>query len=163
MATTNARPRARTFRVLPIAVLLVVAFLVGLFGASQISSALSAQHTVAWGLAVGIGGPKYDRAAAQDTRVVNVEVQWPACVPTQDDSWLRSDVSYTPWSVTITLHTSDAYANNPKCSKPRADGLLPVVGYYLSALSFPVQLSEPLAGRDLFDGSAFPAAARPYR
>jgi hypothetical protein len=94
--------------------------------------------------------------------VVNVEVQWPSCIDPGDYSWLRSDVSYAPWSVTITLHTSDAYAHNVKCHTASAGGL-PVVGYYLSALSFPVQLNEPLAGRELSDGSQFPPAARPYR
>jgi hypothetical protein len=45
-----------------IAVLLVVAFFAGMFGASQISSALSAaaSETIGWQLAVGIGGPKHE-------------------------------------------------------------------------------------------------------
>ena len=93
--------------------------------------------------------------------MVNVEVWWPACVELQDYSWLTPAIASTPWSVTITLHTSDAYANNPKC--PGAGrGVLPV-GVYLSPLYFPVHLNEPLGGRALFDGSQFPAAARPYR
>ncbi len=137
----------------------MIAFLVGLFGASRLSATLSS-HTVAWQPAVGIGGPAFDPATAQTTTVVNVEVQWPSCVSTDDDSWLTPDVSYSPWSVTITLRTSAAYASNPKCSKPAVDGQLPTVGYYLSALSFPVQLREPLGGRQLLDGSVFPAAVR---
>jgi hypothetical protein len=140
-----------------------VAFFVGIFAASRLSSALSAASspTIGWELAVGMGRPKFDQAVAQTTTVVPVQVWWPACVELQDYSWLTPAVSYTRWSVTITLHTSDAYANNPKC--PGAGrGVLPV-GFYLSPLSFAVQLSEPLGGRDLFDGSEFPAAARPYR
>ena len=163
MATTGARRHGPARRIALTAALLVVAFLGGILGAAALSSALSApSQTVGWMLSGGIGGPRFDPAQAQTTSVVNVEVQWPACVETGDHSWLRSDVSYTPWSVTITLHTSDAYSHNPKCHTASAGGL-PMVGYYLSALSFPVQLSEPLAGRALSDGSQFPAAARPYR
>jgi hypothetical protein len=149
-------------RILPIAALLVGAFFVGIFAASRLSSALSvASSGIGWELAVGMGRPKFDQADAQTTTVVPVEVWWPGCVELQDYSWLIPAVSYTRWSVTITLHTSDAYANNPKC--PGAGrGVLPV-GFYLSPLYFPVQLNEPLGGRALFDGSKFPAAARPYR
>ncbi len=150
-------------RILPIVALLVGAFFVGIFAASRLSSALSAASsaTIGWELAVGLGRPNFDQAAAQTTTVVPVQVWWPACVELGDDSWLIPAVSYTRWSVTITLHTSDAYANNPKC--PGAGrGMLPV-GFYLSPLYFPVHLNEPLGGRALFDGSQFPAAARPYR
>jgi hypothetical protein len=135
-----------------------------MLGASLLSSGLSALSTeaVGWQLSGGIGGPKFDPAFAQTTAVVYVEVDWPACVETRDYSWLRADTSYMPWSVTITLHTSDAFARNPKCHNASSNGL-PMVGHYLSALSFPVQLSEPLGGRSLFDGSQFPAAGRPYR
>jgi hypothetical protein len=164
VATTGTEIGGRSARrILPIAALLVGAFFVGIFAASRLSSALSAASspTIGWELAVGMGRPKFDQAAAQTTTVVPVQVWWPACVELQDYSWLTPAVSYTRWSVTITLHTSDAYANNPKC--PGAGrGVLPV-GFYLSPLSFAVQLSEPLGGRDLFDGSEFPAAARPYR
>jgi hypothetical protein len=139
---------------------ILIAFLVGMFGASRLSVALSS-YTVAWQPAVGIGGPAFDPSTAEATTVVNVEVEWPACVSTGDNSWLMPEISYLPWSVTITLRTSAAYASNPKCSKTAADGELQTVGYYLSPLSFPVQLREPLGGRSLFDGSVFPPAARP--
>jgi hypothetical protein len=154
----------RAHRISPIAILLVAAFAVGVFGAGLISSLLTAASSEAltWQLSGGIGGPRFDPAAAQSTTVVYVEVWWPGCVKTQDYSWLTPSVSYALSSVTITLRTNDVYANNPGCAKPRA-GQLPNVGTYLSALSFPVQLSEPLAGRTLFDGSESPAAARPYR
>jgi hypothetical protein len=119
---------------------------------------LSSQ-TIAWRPSAGIGGPGFDPATAQATTVVNVEVQWPGCVDFGDYSWLTPEVSYMPWSVTITLRTTDTYA--AKCSKG-ADGQPAVIGYYLSDLSFPVQLSEPLGGRALFDGSTVPATER-YR
>jgi hypothetical protein len=162
VATTGMEMGGRSARrILPIAALLVAAFFVGIFAASRFSSALSdaTSATIGWEFAVGLGGPKFDPAV---TRVVNAQVQWPGCISTQDYSWLRSDVSYTPWSVTITLHSTDAFANNPNCQASNPNGLMKV-GYYLSALSFPVQLSEPLGGRELFDGSEFPPAARPYR
>jgi hypothetical protein len=137
-----------------------VAFLVGLYGASTLSTSLSS-HAVAWQSPVGIRGPGFDPSAAQAATVVNVEVAWPACVSTGDYAWLTPEVSYMPWSVTITLRTSAAFADDPTCSESRADGRTPTVGYYLSALSYPVHLTESLGGRPLFDGSAFPAAARP--
>ena len=165
VATTRMETGGRSARrIVPIAALLVGAFFVGIFAASRLSSALSATSSAGtpWELAVGMGRPKFDQAAAQTTTVVPVQVWWPACVELQDHSWLTPAVSYTRWSVTITLHTSDAYANNPKC--PGAGrGVLPNVGFYLSPLFFSVPLKEPLGGRALFDGSKFPAAARPYR
>ena len=165
VAPTSIEGGARSARrILPIAALLVGAFFVGIFAASRLSSALShaSSATIRWELAVGIGGPKFDAADARATTVVHAEVWWPACVELQDYSWLTPAVSYTPWSVTITLRTSDAFARNPKCHSASRT-VLSDVGTYLSPLSFPIQLNEPLGGRDLFDGSQFPAAARPYR
>jgi hypothetical protein len=164
VATTGIETGGRSARrTLPIAALLVGAFFVGIFAASLLSSALSAASSRAthWDLAVGIGGPKFDPADAQTTTVVHVEVWWPACVELQDYSWLTPAIASTPWSVTITLHTSDAFARNPNCHSA-GQGALSPVGTYLSPLSFPVQLNEPLGGRALFDGSQFPAAAHPY-
>ncbi|HEX5823030.1 MAG TPA: hypothetical protein VFY18_01100 [Candidatus Limnocylindrales bacterium] len=161
--TGTATPAARRPRTIPLVpiVIIVAAFFAGMFGASRLSTMLNS-HTVSWGPSAGIGGPGFDRATAQTSTVVNVEVQWPSCVNTGDDSWLTPEVSYMPWSVTITLRTSAAYAANPKCSKPGPDGKLPMVGFYLSALSFPVHLSEPLGNRPLLDGSTSPATER-YR
>lgn len=152
--------KRRRIPIVPIA-LIVAAFFVGLFGASQLSARLNSE-TVSWDLSAGIGGPRFDPTTAQTTDVVNVEVQWPSCVDIRDYSWLTPEISSMPWSVTITLRTSAAYAANPKCSRPGRAGTLPLVGAYLSALSFPVHLGEPLGDRPLFDGSTFPATER-YR
>ena len=154
---SRARPRL-TWR---IALLLVAALLVGFFGASLLSSALSphSSHAVTWDLGFG-GGPRFDAAVAQTTTIVNVEVAWPGCVRAGDYSWLVPEVSYQPSSVTITLYTSTAFAKDPNCG---ADGHLGIVPASLLPQSFPVQLSEPLGRRPLFDGSQSPAAARPYR
>ena len=92
--------------------------------------------------------------------VTYVEVDWPGCVKQRDHSWLTPDIAYLPWSVTITLRTSDS--DTAQCGKAGLDGRLPPVGFYLSPLSFPVLLSEPLDGRPMFDGSTFPATER-YR
>lgn len=160
--SASSQPAARQRRRIPLVPFVIAAaFTVGLFGASTLSAAFSS-HSISWQPAAGIGGPRFDAAAAQTTTVVHVEVQWPACVSIGDHSWLAPDVSYMPWSVTITIRTTASFANNPKCSGPGSDGGLPVVGTYLSALSFPVQLREPLGGRPIFDGSAFPAVERVY-
>jgi hypothetical protein len=157
--TDTATPPRR--RIPLLAVMFVAAFILGVVGAATLATRLSA-HTIAWQPSGGIGGPRFDPATAEITTVVHVEVQWPSCVEPRDYSWLTPEVSSLPWSVTITLRTSAAYAANPKCPKAGPDGLLEDVGYYLSALSFPVPLSEPLGGRPLFDGSTFPATER-YR
>ena len=157
--TIRTDSAARTPRRIPLVpILLVAAFILGVVGAAGLSTRLSS-HTIAWQPSAGIGGPGFDPATAEATTVVNVEVQWPSCVEPRDYSWLTPEVSYVPWSVTITLRTSAAYAANPKCPP---NGQLEDVGFYLSALSFPVPLSEPLGDRPLFDGSTFPGTER-YR
>lgn len=160
--TRDITPTVRNPRRIPIVpiVIIVAAFFVGMLGASSLSAALSSQ-VIPWGTSAGLSGARFDPAAVQTMTVVNVQVEWPGCIQPGDSSWMTPEVSYKPWSVTITLRTNDIYAT--KCTKPTADGRLPGLGgYYLSALSFPVQLSEPLGGRALFDGSTFPATER-YR
>lgn len=155
-------PTVRNPRRIPLVpiVIIAAAFFVGMFGASRLSALLNSQ-LIPWGPSAGLSGARFDPATVQTMTVVNVEVQWPGCIEPGDSSWMTPEVSYMPWSVTITLRTNDIYTT--KCSKPTADGRLPSIGgYYLSALSFPVQLSEPLGGRPLFDGSTSPAAER-YR
>jgi hypothetical protein len=155
--TTPAARRPRQIPLVPIA-LIVAAFFVGMFGASRLST-MQPSHTVAWQPATGPAAHAFHPVAAAAADAVNVEVQWPVCVEIGDRSWLRPEVSYTPWSVTITLHTTDTYAE--RCLKPSAEGS-PRIGYYLSPLHFQVPLSEPLGDRSLFDGSTSPATER-YR
>lgn len=78
----------------------------------------------------------------------------------RDYAWLAPEVAYGPASVAITLRTNDAYT--AMCPESTGSGELPVAGTYLSPLAFPVQLSEPLGGRALIDGSTFPGTER-YR
>jgi hypothetical protein len=111
---------------------------------------------VGWSLASGDGGPAFRPDAAQDATVVLVSAAWwPACSPWDqgDDSWLAPEVSYLPWSVTITLRTSDAFASAKSCGA--------FYDFWGEALE--VRLSEPLGARPLFDGSTFPSSAKPYR
>jgi hypothetical protein len=107
-----------------------------------------------WRLDYGYGGPAFDPATAQTTTVIPVEVEWPASVP-EGISWLATPVvTYTPVSVTIQLRMTDTAA--AACAASH------ILGTYLSGIYLPVQLSEQLGGRALFDGSSSPPAARPY-
>jgi hypothetical protein len=114
---------------------------------------------LSWQLSLGSG---FDAATAQTTTVVPIEVQHPGCTPSGGTSWLAAPiVSYTPWSVTITMQMNDT-VDTSTCFGQTSPGRLPTIGFYLMGLTYPVQLSEPLDGRALFDGSSFPPQARPY-
>jgi hypothetical protein len=109
--------------------------------------AIQSDRSVGWELGHGFGGRKFDPATAQTTTTIPIVVDWPGC---ESGDWLAPPaIVYTPWSVTITMSTSDAFAakNEP-------------LGWCLSGKYVRVQLSEPLGGRQLFDGSWFPAHAR---
>ena len=109
--------------------------------------AIPADRSVGWELASGFGGPGFDRATAQTTTVVPVMVTWPGC---EHEDWLAAPaIVYTPWSVTITMSTNDAFAAKRGS-----------IGSCLSDKYVRVNLSEPLGGRAMFDGSSFPADAR---
>jgi len=67
-------------------------------------------------------------------------------------SWLETpEITYTPSAVIITMQKTDAYAHG-HCR-----------GFYTTNWSGKVQLSEPLGGRALLDGSKSPADPRPLR
>jgi hypothetical protein len=74
---------------------------------------------------------------------------WPTEINQEDDSWLEQRVIETPLTVTITLHTSDAYDSRPWKR-----------GWFDTSGSVMVHLSAPLGSRMLFDGSAFPPEER---
>jgi hypothetical protein len=138
-----------------VAGMVVAGILVGALAALMLSPSRSipSSRLVAWQLH-GYGGPGFDATTAETTRVIRVAVaQWPA--DSTNSSWLAAPVvTYTPSSVTITLHTSDAY-------EARTAGKR--VGFYDTGGWVEVALGEPLGGRALFDGSRSPAEARPYR
>ena len=102
---------------------------------------------VGWELAQGFGGLRFDPATAQTTTVIPMVVDHPGWANERD--WLGEPaIAYTPWSVTITMHARDAN-HDPG-----------FVSWYLSGLYTQVRLSEPLAGRQLFDGSKSPPHPR---
>ncbi len=157
----STTPRSRLHRVAPIGVVLVVVVASALAGWPFMSSR-SAEPSVSW------GAPGFRGATAETTTVVTVTVGRPDCiywdrtVPRSDTSWLAPPVvSYTPTAVTITLQPSDAFEHADRCWST-VNGRR-VLGYILDVYdSVRVQLSEPLRGRALFDGSTSPPAARPY-
>lgn len=134
-------------------VIVGVALLVVALGAWLFFPALSipSNRLMGWQLD-GFIGHGFDPATAQTTTLVRVAVaQWPAEFDQDDSSWLaRPEVTYTPWSVTITLYTSDAFTSEK------------MHGWYDTGGWVNVPLKESLGSRALFDGSKFPPAARPY-
>jgi hypothetical protein len=163
--TTNGRTtgglRHSPFALL--AAFVLVALTVGVLAAMLFApptSSFPRSRLIAWRLADGfLGTPKFDAARAQTMTTVPISVDWLVCAP-QDDSWLGPpEVSYTPWSVTITMHTTDAFAARSTCG---GNGR-PPMGWVLDVgIPVAVQLRAPLAGRALFDGSGPTPRARPY-
>jgi len=145
-----------------LAVLMVISLAVRLVAPGPL---IPSSRLLSWQVNSGHPGAGSDPATAQTTTVVPIEVEHPGCAPIDAGPWLADPiVSYTPWSVTITMHMNDT-ADTADCSSQQAphDGPLPIVGGYLTGLFYKVQLSEPLGGRMLLDGSSFPPQARPYR
>jgi hypothetical protein len=127
------------------------------------SPSLPASRLIGWRLADGfLGTPRFDPTTAATTMVVAISVDWLSCAP-QDDSWLGPpEVSYTPSSVTITVHTTDAFARVTTCGGGGGDrGAISIM--LDVGIPIAVRLSEPLRGRALLDGAGSPATARPYR
>jgi hypothetical protein len=126
------------------------------------SPSLPSSRLVGWRLADGfLGTPKFDPTTAETSTVVPISVDWLTCAP-KDDSWLApAAIRYTPWSVTITMRTVDAFAATTTCgggNDPRG----PISIMLDVGIPVEVHLREPLRGRALFDGAGFPAAARRY-
>ena len=112
-----------------------------------------------WHLNSGTSGSR-NAAAVQTTTVIGIEVEHPGCTPTSGGSWLADPIiTYTPWSVTITMHMNDTVANCGSQQTPH-EGSLPLVGGYLMGVLVTVHLTEPLGGRALLDGSSFPPVER---
>jgi hypothetical protein len=95
----------------------------------------------------------FDEAAARATTVVRIQLNWypgDECRP--DSGWLAEPlVAYTPWSVTITMHTASGF--DPSTCRSFYD---------FWGQPIDVHLSEPLNARAIFDGSSVPAGSRPY-
>ena len=134
---------------------------------SESSRSFPPERAVSWTLYAGFGPTTFNPTTAQTTTVVKVLVGEPECSSRErtfprDLSWLAPPVvTYTPSAVTIALYTNDVFEAFKTCH-----GTLNgrrVVGVTLDVYrTVPVQLSQPLRGRALFDGSTDPAAPRPY-
>jgi hypothetical protein len=145
------RTRSRRFAIVGIVLAVIVA---GVLVVRPIFPALvyPSWQLVGWERGGAVGGTRLGTASAQTTNVVTVSIWVHGTPPLPlDSSYLDPIITYTPWAVMITLRD------------PRAAycGNLPCVGGYTTTIPYPVQLSEPLGGRALFDGSVFPPAARP--
>jgi hypothetical protein len=138
-----------------LSVLLVVALAVRLMAPADV---IRPSRLLNWKLNPGLYG-RPDPAAARSATVVTIEVEHPGCTSMDFRDWVADPIiTYTPWSVTITMHMTDA--TNCSSQQTPHEGGLPLVGGYLTGVFYPVHLSEPLGGRMLFDGSSFPPAAR---
>jgi hypothetical protein len=148
------RTRSRRLVVLGLVISVVVA---GVLVVRPIFPALvyPSRQLIRWDLELSPGEVRFDAVTAETTTRFAVAIWYPGSAPDPPDtSWLEPIITYTPWSVMITLHS--------RLSGPCDTTTLPCVGRYLKTFFIPIQLSEPLGGRALFDGSTFPPTARPY-
>jgi hypothetical protein len=146
---TASAPPTGTRRGASVGAALVGFVIIGALAAWLLAPSLMipSQRMVDWQLQ-GFPGRVSDTAATRTTIEVFV-ASWPTEFRQGDDSWLEQRVIETPMTVTITLHTSDAYE-----SLPWQRGWFDTGGWVT------VPLRAPLGGRLLFDGSGFPPQAR---
>jgi hypothetical protein len=143
--TSTKRVRRGAFVGATFVALVIIGALVGWLIAPSLM--IPSQRMVGWQLR-GFPGRVSDTGGAQTTLEVFI-ASWPTEIKQGDGSWLEQRVIETPLTVTITLHTSDAYESLPWQR-----------GWYDTGGSVMVHLSTPLAGRLLFDGSSFPPQPR---
>jgi hypothetical protein len=150
VALSASRAKVRRFAQVGLVIVgVVIAFILA---AWLLSPALSipSSRLAGWQLANGPDGHGF--APSPTTTVIPVNLdRWPACGEYSDpDHWLAPPrISYTPWSVTITLYSSESF-EAVKCN----------AWFDYWGMPVDIQLSEPLGDRPLFDGSTFPAGAR---
>lgn len=158
VAARVAARRLATAAIGVLAILLVVSLSVQLVAPGLL---IPSSRLLNWHLNSGTSGSR-NASAVQTTTVVGIEVEHPGCAPIDGGRWIADPiVSYTPWSVTITMHMNDT-PEVARCSSQQTphEGSLPLVGGYLMGVLVTVHLTEPLGGRALFDGSSFPPAER---
>ena len=158
---SEPRPRLRGFASVGLVLVGVVMLVAVAAWLLFPSPSLPSSRFVGWRLGDGfLGTPRFDPTTAQTATVVPISVDWISCAP-QDDSWLAPPaITYTPSSVTITMHTTDAFAATTMCgggNVERPVGIVLDVG-----IPVEVHLREPLGSRPLFDGGGPTPAARPY-
>lgn len=121
---------------------------------------LAPSRPLTWELS-RIAGSAFDDASVDTPTVIPIEVQHPGCAPSEAGPWLGEPIiSYTPWSVTITMQMNETVETASCFAQVRPSTELPLVGDFLMGLVYRVQLSEPLGGRTLFDGSSLIPAER---
>lgn len=162
VAARVAARRLSTAAMAFLAVVMVISLPVRLEAPAQ---SIPASRLLSWQLNRLPSWPGLDPARAQAMTAVSIEVDPPGCAPIDVGPWLADPiVTYTPWSVTITMHMSDTAPPSSMSSSPCPPHQdLPVLGGYRMHNARNVQLREPLGGRALLDGSSFPPQARPYR
>jgi hypothetical protein len=161
LAARVAARRLATAAMGVLAILLVLSLSVQLVAPGLL---IPSSRLLNWHVNSGGSGSR-NAAAVQTTTVIGIEVEHPGCTPTSGGSWLADPlISYTPWSVTITMHMNDT-PETAHCGSQQTphEGSLPLVGGYLMGVLVTVHLTEPLGGRTLFDGSSFPPAERSLR
>jgi hypothetical protein len=148
MARRFVSARASAAGILAVALAAVLATWLIAPGLLVLKPDLPSGTAVGWELPLGWAGIKND--LTPQSTVITMVVDHPGCTPSSGGDWLGEPaIAYTPWSVTITMHTRDDLANNVDCRS-----------YYLSGEVANVQLSEPLGNRQLFDGSKSPPHPR---
>jgi hypothetical protein len=142
-ATTPTTPQRRN------AALLVGLVIAGALAAWMLvpSMLIPPHRAVGWQLQ-GFPGRVSDTAGTSMAIQVHV-ASWPTEYRQGDDSWLAQSVIETPWTVTIALHTSDAY-----------ESLTVQRGWFDTGGWVTIHLLMPLGGRMLFDGSGVPPQPR---
>jgi len=143
-------PRTRLRRYVPVGIVLITFVIVGaVAGRLAVQGRPSpSSGLVEWRLG------DLDPVTAQTATVIPIAIDEypPESCYAPADSWLETPrITYTQSSVIITMQKTDAYAH-AHCT-----------GFYTTNWSGRVQLSEPLRGRALFDGSKSPPDPRPLR
>ena len=146
---TAAPPTTRSHRRVPLGAAVVVVVLAGALAAWMLAPLLMAPpwRMVGWQL---LGYPGRVSDTSPTVTAVSVYVaRWPTEYDPKDDSWLDQGVIETPWTVTIVLHTSDAFGSGPALRS-----------WFDTGGWVTVHLRAPLGGRMLFDGSGIPPQPR---
>ena len=139
-----ARARAATAGVIVVVGTFVLAAWLLAPGLLVLSPAVPSGQAVGWEFSHFLAGNGFDRSSAT---MIPMEVDHPGCL---NEDWLGEPaIAYTPWSVTITMHTREPLGDDEMCQYS-----------FLSGMAVRVQLSEPLGGRQLFDGSKTPPHPR---
>jgi hypothetical protein len=159
----SSAPRTALRRIAPVVVLVAFVVVGGLAGwlfVSSRSPSLPPSRLAEWRVSVSSDGTTFSRATAQTTTEIPISFYPRYCTGVHAFPRATPEITYTPEAVIVTLHVTETIVGStdgdntaylPTCAL-RYDTAVPAV----------IQLSEPLSGRTLLDGSTSPPAARPY-